>query len=335
MRTGVLALDRAGVLERIIAAGTPAIREVTLVFEQERINFPVSESYGVDAYFAPRRTVLDIALLDAAIAAGVTFLPDTTFTGITRDSAGRVDGIAARSGFMESQIRSRWVIGADGTGSRVARAVEAPVLRYHPPATAIVYAYFEGLKVSGYDFRFIEQRNVGAFPTNDGLTLAFVGGPLAIAPRDSERYLLDTITRLAPDFEVSKGIRVGRFHRSNGIPNVLRQASGPGWALVGDAGFTEDPISAHGITDALRDAELLAAALSQAIDDPRTERDSLAGYMSVRDRFAHSLLDSVVELAQFRWDGPTASKLMRQLGEVADAECAFLAGRDRELVTSL
>ena len=30
----------------------------------------------------------------------------------------------------------------------------------------------------------------------------------------------------------------------------------PGWALVGDAGWWKDPLSTHGITDALRDAEL-------------------------------------------------------------------------------
>ena len=45
-----------------------------------------------------------------------------------------------------------------------------------------------------------------------------------------------------------------------GRKGFLRQAFGPGWALVGDAGYFKDPLTAHGITDALRDAELLANA---------------------------------------------------------------------------
>ena len=47
----------------------------------------------------------------------------------------------------------------------------------------------------------------------------------------------------------------------------------------------------------------------------------------VRDGFALLLLDATVPLAKFGWDGPQASRLLRQIGDVAVAECELLAGR--------
>lgn len=321
MRTGTLALRQAGVLDTIIAAGTPPIREINLVFGDERVSFPVADAHGVDAYYAPRRTVLDPILLQAAIDAGASFVPEVSVNGVSWDNRGPVDGITVRDG---APIPARWVIGADGTQSRVARSVNAPLLRYHPPSNALVYGYFEGVDRPGYDFRFVDQRNVGAIPTNDGRTVLFVGGPLAEAPRDGESYLMATLARLAPDL-VGNGKRVGRLYRAYGIPSVLRDPAGPGWSLVGDAGFTEDPISAHGITDALRDAVLCAEAIDRSRRDPADETEAQAAYRQTRDSFALPLLDRIVDLASYRWDGPKASRLLRELGEIADAECELLS----------
>ena len=65
-----------------------------------------------------------------------------------------------------------------------------------------------------------------------------------------------------------------------GLTGYLREAAGPGWALVGDAGYFKDPITAHGITDALRDAEILARAVAaggpNAVGRYQAERDELS-----------------------------------------------------------
>lgn len=328
MRTGVLQLLRAGLLERIVEAGTPPIDHVDLVFDQERISFPVADRCGVDTYYAPRRTVLDTVLLEAATEAGAEFRTGVTMTDVTRDGEGRVDGVIARAGSDgELRIGARLVVGADGTRSRVARSVGAPELVHRPPTNSVVYGYYEGIGAAGYEFRFVDRRNVGYVPTNDGLTLVFVGGPTDEAIDDGKRYLMETLRRVAPDMAeaVSPAQRVGRLHRAKGVPNVLRAAGGPGWSLVGDAGFTEDPISAHGISDALRDAELCAAAVDLSLRDPTRESEALHRYGSVRDGFARALLDRTVALAGFEWDGQDASRLMRELGEITDSECRLLS----------
>lgn len=328
-RSGVLQLHRAGVLDRIIEMGTTPIRQVGLVFGDERVSFPVTDEFGVDSYFAPRRTVLDTVILNAAIEAGARFLTGVSATGVVRDDRGRVAGLMARTSTEEIQIRARHVVGADGTHSRIARAAEAPVLAYFPPTNAIVYAYFQGLVTSGYDFRFINHRNVGVIPTNDGLALVFVGGPLVEAPLDGEQYLFTTLRRVASDLAdaVASADRVGRLHRASGVPTLLRDPAGPGWSLVGDAGFTEDPISAHGITDALRDADLCAAAIDISLRDSRSEGEAMTAYRKVRDTLALPLIENTVRLASFDWDEPEASRLLLRLGDIAEAECRLLEQR--------
>jgi 2-polyprenyl-6-methoxyphenol hydroxylase-like FAD-dependent oxidoreductase len=138
MRSGVVQLRRAGVLDRIVAAGTPAIRRVDLVFGDERISFGVADELGVDAYYAPRRTVLDTALLDAAVAAGAEFRTGVSVTDVVRDRTGRVEGITARVGGRPLPIAARHVVGADGTGSRIARAVAARDQRRQLSTSAVL-----------------------------------------------------------------------------------------------------------------------------------------------------------------------------------------------------
>ena len=329
MRAGVLQLQRANVLDRVVGAGTPEIRQVDLVFGSERISFPVADEWGVEAYYAPRRTVLDAALLEAAQEAGITFISGLSVTSVLRAEGGRVAGVSVRTSEGDASISARQVVGADGTNSRIAKEVEARTLYYSKPTNSVVYSYFHGIPASGYDFRFLAHRNVGLIPTNDGLSLVFVGGPLSEAPVDSERYLTTTLRRVAPDLSeaVASATRAERFYRAKGIPNLLRDPAGEGWSLVGDAGFTEDPIAAHGITDALRDAELCAEAVAISLRDPSLEVEAKSRYREVRNRFAYSLLAATVPLASFEWDGAKASQLLRRIGEVAEDECELLASR--------
>ena len=93
MRAGVLQLDRWGLLDEITAAGTPSITGTTFHYadadEHVALNAPL---------YAPRRTVLDPVLLDAAVAAGVEVELGVDVTRVTRDDTGRVNGVRVRRG---------------------------------------------------------------------------------------------------------------------------------------------------------------------------------------------------------------------------------------------
>src|SRR6266550_1485225 len=60
---------------------------------------------------------------------------------------------------------------------------------------------------------------------------------------------------------LDEACRVEPVRGFGGHVGFIKRGTGPGWALVGDAGYFKDPLTAHGITDALRDAELLARAI--------------------------------------------------------------------------
>jgi len=80
----------------------------------------------------------------------------------------------------------------------------------------------------------------------------------------------------------------------------MRRSWGPGWALVGDAGYFKDPLTAHGLTDALRDAELLARGITAVIGGA-DERDALARYQKTRDALSTALFDVTDAIAGHRW----------------------------------
>jgi flavin-dependent dehydrogenase len=138
----------------------------------------------------------------------------------------------------------------------------------------------------------------------------------------------DAVLRLAaPDHarRFADARRVGRFHGWPGMPGFVRRPWGPGWALIGDAGYFKDPISTHGLTDALRDAELLAGALVEALAGG-DERSALAAYQHQRDRLSRDLFRVSDEIASYDWDGRGVQPLLRRLSAAMADEVELLAG---------
>lgn len=150
MRGGVLQLHRWGVLPRLQEAGTPPVREATFHYGDKRITVAVVPSDGVDALYAPRRTLLDSALVRAAGEAGAAVRYGHTLVGLTHRSDGRVSGgIVLGPDGNATQIEADLVIGADGAGSLVAQLAGAETLREARHTTAILYGYFRGLDRTG------------------------------------------------------------------------------------------------------------------------------------------------------------------------------------------
>ena len=106
---------------------------------------------------------------------------------------------------------------------------------------------------------------------------------------------------------------VGRIYGWAGMPGFVRRSWGSGWALVGDAGYFKDPITAHGMTDALRDAELLADAIVQAAAGLRPEAEALAAYQGRRDALSSRLFEATDQIAAYDWDMARIRRLLREV----------------------
>jgi flavin-dependent dehydrogenase len=239
-------------------------------------------------------------------------------TGITAQ-------VAARG--AEATADAAIVIGADGAGSTVARWVGAVNSYRRADASAYIYGYFSGLEPDLYDWYFRPDVMAGVIPTNDGAASVFVGVPPSRFASAVRAVGVDAAFRVAlreaaPEIAaaLSGSAPLIRYRTFPGRPGHLRRAHGPGWALVGDAGFFKDPCTAHGITDALRDAELLARSLLATGD--------AAAYEAVRGLVAQPLLDVSTALASYDWDMQELARLHRELKLAMDDEVDLLASLD-------
>jgi flavin-dependent dehydrogenase len=327
MRGAVLQLSRWGLLPRLVAAGTPAVRSTSFHYGAEEVAIALKPGDGVDALYAPRRSVLDALLVDAAAEAGAELRHGEIVFGLT-DTGGRVTGaVSLDAQGRRQEIAADLVIGADGVGSTVARLAGAATLREARHATATVFGYWSGIGTEGYQWHYVPGASAGAIPTNAGLHCVFVSVPpetyrtrLRGTPIAEFEALLHGVSPgLAA--RVAQGERAGALSVFAGRRGFFRQAAGPGWALVGDAGYFKDPLTAHGITDALRDAELLAEAAVAG-----TAR-AFGQYAGIRDALSLPLFDATDAIAGFNWDLPGLQILHKALNQAMKREVAHMLSR--------
>jgi len=283
---GASQLDQWGLLDAVKASGCPPLTDVSLDLGAFTLTGrPPSD--GVDAAYAPRRKVLDGILLDAAIAEGATLRENFMVEDVVRED-GRVVGIrGARRGEPAETVRARLVIGADGRTSGIARAVSAPAYNELPELQGMRFSYFSGVPLTTVTFVAGTRRMVFAWPTNDGLTLVGIASAIEDfheTRHDVEGHFFAELAKWAPG--LAERVRAGtREHAWLGgaIDSFCRKPFGPGWALVGDAGLTLDPITAAGMTDAFRDAQLLADAVDEGLAGRRDLEAALADFEQRRN----------------------------------------------------
>ncbi|HET9235341.1 MAG TPA: NAD(P)/FAD-dependent oxidoreductase [Candidatus Eisenbacteria bacterium] len=321
MRAGVLQLHRWGLLDRVRAAGTPAIRSTSFVYDREDITLPIKPRDGVDALYAPRRTVLDALLAEAAAAAGARVVHGPRLVDLMRGRNGRVTGAVIEDREQAThRIEAGIVIGADGLKSTVARLVEAPIYRQGHHAGGVVYAFWPGLENRGNRWYYRPGVTVGAIPTNQGATCLFAGMRgsrfhdeiQADIEAGFHRVMEECSPQLAREMEGGRASE--RYRAFPGHPGLFRQSHGPGWALVGDAGYFKDPITAHGITDSLCAAELLARAVSRGSDE------ALAEYQSTRDNLCQELFEITDRIAGYEWNVDELKQLHLNLSKTMNRE---------------
>jgi flavin-dependent dehydrogenase len=336
MRGGVIQLSRWGLLDELRAAGTPPVRRTVVRYGEREEVVDIRPLPHCPALYAPRRTTLDPLLATAARDAGADVRFGVRVTGLLRDDEGRVTGVTAtdRDG-RHHEVHARLTVGADGVRSRVAQAVEAPVLVRGRHASAFIGGYVEGLDVDGYQWLYGEGVAGGIIPTDHGRASVWIGTASTEFDRlrrQPDRGFGEIFPRLAPDWW--ERLRTARWVEPKrgfaGIPGFQRQAWGPGWALVGDAGYFKDPLSTHGMTDAMRDAELLADAIRDAFADPTgdAEREALAGYQTARDTLSADLFARVETVAAYDWTLAELRGHLLALSRAMRPEVDHLLARD-------
>jgi flavin-dependent dehydrogenase len=279
---GIAHLKRWRLLDRVIDSNCPPQPRFAFDVGDFALTGQAPPFDGVTDIYMPRRKILDKILVDAAVDAGAELREGFTFQELLADGD-RITGIRghAKGGSSVSE-KARIVIGADGMRSAVARAVRAPEYNARPSLACWYYSYWSGTSVETPTFHSREWRAIGGMPTNDGLVCLVVGWTnkeFHQFRKDIEGNFMRTLD-LAPDFaeRVRQGRREEQFIGTADVPNFFRKPYGSGWALVGDAGYHKDPITAQGITDAFRSAELLAEAIDAGFSGQQPLEDALATY---------------------------------------------------------
>jgi len=323
---GLRLLKRWGLLERLVATGCPAIHTYRFDFGPFALSGAPGPADSPISY-GPRRTVLDKLLVDAAAEAGAEVREGFVVDEVMIED-GRVTGIRGRGkGGAAVTERARVVIGADGLHSIVARATRAESYSEKPELQAGYYSYWSGLPMNGaFEAYDRHGRAWAAWPTHDDLTLIVVSWPYAefeTNRHDVERHYLESLDR-APEFaaRVRAAKREDRFY-GTAVPNFFRKPWGPGWALVGDAGYNRDFITAQGISDAFRDAELCAGAVHDALSGARTFDDAMEEYRATRDRQVMPIYEFTAQFARLEPPTPEMKQLFGAIRGNAEAMDGF------------
>ena len=330
MRAGVMLLEHWRVLDRIVDAGTPLLHAVTFDYgDRPPVRIDVTAPL-----IAPRRTVLDTVLADAAVEAGAEVRYGVTVTGLLRAPDGTVVGVRTRDrDGTDGEVHAPLVVGADGRSSIVASEVDAPVTVQGAVASAAMYTFVRGLDTDGLEWLYAPGASAGIIPTTGGEACVFVGTDAPRFLRELRHDLPGWHARLLAEVSPSAARRVAAAERVApvrgfpGVPGWIRRPYGPGWALVGDAGYFKDPSTAHGIADALRDAHLLARAVDDGLAGRRPMTEAMAEYEAVRDDLSLPLFEVTERIALPSWTLDELEVMHRELSAAMRREAVHL-GRE-------
>ena len=313
---GVAHLRDWGVLPQIAARAAP-FTDWRVDLHGTVLSGPPPAVNGRNESYGPRRHLLDGVLAEAAVAAGAEFRDGVRVVNLVEDS-GRVAGIVAAGQNGKRQVeQARLVIGADGPNSVVARCAGARESLCEPIVQSNIWSYWEGIALDHVRLYIRERKGAFAFPASDGTVLVaanLMHHEFAAARRDRESAFLARVEEVAPDLRamLPDARRVEGFH-SGCTRAFVREAAGPSWALVGDAGMKKDPVTAQGISTAFRCAQMLAEAADDGLNDRRPLDEALADYQRARDDWLLPYYRFTAQLARFAKPTETLAAFYRAI----------------------
>jgi 2-polyprenyl-6-methoxyphenol hydroxylase-like FAD-dependent oxidoreductase len=326
---GAELMKQWGLLRRLAETGVPPIcRPMRFDVGPFALVGTIPDANDGEGGFCPRRTVLDRLLLDGAAEAGVVVRQDFVVDELMFEGDAVV-GIGGRSqNGVRASERARMVVGADGVHSFVARAVKAEEYDTRPVAACAYYSYFSGVDQDDIELYVRERCAFGGSPTHDNLHLVMVNWPTARFPtvrEDVEGFVWQALG-MAPEFaaRIRAGRREDKWHGTAGVPGYFRKPFGKGWALVGDAGYNRDPITAQGISDAFIDASALSAAIAARLSEPAADA-ALAAHETSRNERVRPMYEFTSHLAELEPAPPPMQALFGALRGNQDATNAFLS----------
>jgi 2-polyprenyl-6-methoxyphenol hydroxylase-like FAD-dependent oxidoreductase len=302
LRPGVELLATWGLLDPLVASGCPPIERLTIGFDDLELSGVPLAGDGPATTYAPRRTILDAQLLDAAREAGAEVREGVTVRDVLWED-GAVAGVIGQDTAGRTWVaRARLVVGADGRSSTIARAVGAEAVEDHGALAATAYAYWAGLPVDGARTRIRPGLGISRWPTHDDLTVVALTCPRAEfrAGRGAERTYLRLLEGSDLAAPMRSARRVGPVRAAPNLRNFSRRSHGPGWALAGDAGHHMDPIGARGISDAFADADNLASSIHTGLAGSVALDRALSRYQARRDLTRAALFRFTCEQASLR-----------------------------------
>lgn len=325
-QAGAACLMRWGLLSRLEATGCPPITHNYFDYGAFSLTGPVPAADGVNTAFAPRRIVLDPLLAEAAVDAGAELRDGFSVQDLVWEKD-QVVGIRGHHNGVAVTEKARIVVGADGMFSAVAKAVQAPEYKTSPPLEGSWYAYWSGVPMKGWHLWLRPGRVIFAYNTNNDLTLigvAFAAKDLPAVRANIESNYSQVIREYAPELaeRMDQGRRESRF-TGGAIPYHVRRPYGPGWALVGDAGYQKDPCTASGITDAFRSAEWLAQAINDGLSGRQTMAQALVDYEQKRNLSEMPYFELTTQLAALAPPPEEMQQLLAALRDNPDQRSRF------------
>jgi flavin-dependent dehydrogenase len=328
---GVAALKRWGLLDDLVASGCPPMTTAAMDVGGFTVTGTMPAADGVREAYAPRRIVLDAILVNAAVEAGAELWEGCTVDELlTDDSAGAGPQVRGIRGHLRNgrtvSATATVVVGADGMRSPTAARVGASTYLARPARQGTYFTYWSGLPSRVNTLYPRPYRSVVTIPTNNDLTLVAVNWAIddyRAVRHDIEGHYHRTIAQVAPELaEQLRGARREDRWIGAAVPSRFRRPYGPGWALVGDAGYLKDPCTAQGITDAFLHGELLADALDDGLRRRRPFGDALADYERQRNTAAMPMYEFTYATSAL--EPPTAQQI--QLFDAMRSDSA-LTGR--------